>query len=301
MLDVLKANSGDAEIGIIDDSIVDSPEFNIVPARAIEGTSYKTKIRTGNPTVSFRKANDGVTASKSNLELRDVECYIMSARIQADKAVADVYPMGGAEAYFAEEAMHTFEASTELFGTQFYYGDILTSNGFPGLQSAVDTTMVYDATGTTAATATSIYLVRMGPRDVQAVLGANGQLRLGDMREETITGNNSLDLPGYVADLTAWIGLQSTNKNSIARIYNVTEDSGKTADDALIARGLELFPASRQPTHIFMNKRSIWQLQRSRTATTTDGREAPLPTSVFGIPIVNTDSLVITEAIDQGI
>ncbi len=296
MLDVLTANSGDAEIGIIQDSIIDAPEFSVVPARSIPGTSYKTKIRTGSPTVAFRKANDGVTPSKSTLELRDVGCYIMSGRIEADKAVADTYP-GGPEVYFAEEGVEVFQKSTELFGTQFYYGNVDTSNGFPGLESIVDSSMVYDATGTTADGANSIYLVRMGKQDVEAVLGVDGQLQLGAMREETITGNNSLDLAGYVADLIAWIGLQNTNKNSVARIYNVTAESTKTADDALISRGLELFPASRQPTHIFMPKRSLWQLQRSRTATTTTGQVAPLPPEVFGIPIVVTDSLVTTEAI----
>lgn len=296
LLDTLKANSGDAEAGIIEDSIIDAPEYNIVPARTIGGTSYKTKLRTGKPTAAFRAANDGVAATKSTLELRDVNCYILSGRVEADKAVADTWPEGP-EAYFAEEASAIYESSIQTLGTQFYYGDVNTGNGFPGLESIVDSTMTYDATGSTASTGSSIYFARLGPKDIQFVVGANGVLQLSDMKEETITGDNSLDMAGYTAHLTAWLGLQNTNKNSVARIHNITAQAGKMVDDALLTRGLELFPASRQPTHIFMSPRSLWQLQRSRTATTSDGSEAPLPSSAFGKLIVSTDSIVNTEAI----
>lgn len=302
ILDVFKAKSGDAEVGIIENSEVEAPEFSVVPGRDIDGIKYQTKVRTGRPTVAFRKPNDGVDPTKSNLELKDVNCYIMSGRVEADKAVADAYP-GGWETYFAEESSATFEAATETFGTQFYYGNIneaengASADGFPGLQSVVDSSMVYDATGTSAGAANSIYLVRFGPKDVQAVLGMGGMLELGDVRVESITGNNSKQLPGYVADLSAWIGLQNSNKNSVARIYNVTTESGKGCDDDLITKALELFPANRMPTHILMPKRALFQLQRSRTATNSTGRAAPIPTESFDIPIVVTGSLLTTEAI----
>ena len=296
MLDVMKANSGDAEVGIIEDNIVFAPEFELLPSKAIDATHYKARIRTGLPTVGFRKANQGFPRSKSTYEERLVNTFILSALVECDKAVADTYP-GGVDAYFAEESSAVFQASQRVFGSQFYYGKVAESDGFPGLESVVDDEMVLDATGTTANGATSIYFVRLGPRDVRGVNGAGGGLSLGAIREESITDKDGLKLPGYVADMTSWLGLQAVNKNSIGRILNITKEVGKTVDDDLLSRALELFPSQFQPTHIFMNKQSIGQLARSRTATNITGVPAPRPTDYEGLPIVGTDSIVLTEAI----
>jgi hypothetical protein len=78
----------------------------------------------------------------------------------------------------------------------------------------------------------------------------------------------------------------------VGRIANVGNTTGDTCDDDLLTKGLELFPAEAMPNMIVMNKRSLWQLQRSRTFTSPTGAMAPLPTEFMGIPIITTDSLV---------
>ena len=296
MLDVMKANSGDPEVSIIEDNIVFAPEFELLPSKSIETTHYKARIRTGLPTVGFRAANLGFPRSKSTYEERLINTFILSGRVEGDRAVVDTWP-GGSDAYFAEEGAAVFQAGQRIFGTQFYYGKVAESDGFPGLEAAVADAMTLDATGTTADGATSIYFVRMGVRDVRGVNGNGGGMQLGSIHEETIEDKDGNSLPGYVADMTSWLGLQAVNENSIARIYNITKETGKTVDDDLLSRALELFPSQFQPTHIFMNKQSVGQLARSRTATNITGVPAPRPTDYEGLPIIATDSLIITEPI----
>ena len=77
----------------------------------------------------------------------------------------------------------------------------------------------------------------------------------------------------------------------------LTADTGKGLTDLLIADLLSRFPASRPPTELVMNRRSLMQLQKSRTATNATGAPAPIPTESFGVPIIVTDQISSTEAL----
>jgi hypothetical protein len=162
--------------------------------------------------------------------------------------------------------------------------------------------MVVDAGGTTASTGSSAWFVREGVKDVQWVWGANGSLALSPIRVETITGENSKGMAGYVRELLAYPGLQVGSTQSICRIKKLTADSGKGLTDALISQALAKFPPGRGPTHLLMHSRSLAQLQASRTATSPSGAPAPYPTAIVGmdgsnIPIKVTDAISITESL----
>jgi hypothetical protein len=60
---------------------------------------------------------------------------------------------------------------------------------------------------------------------------------------------------------------------------------------------MQIFPASRGPNYVVMNRRSLGQLQRSRTATNPTGAPAPFPQEAFGVPIVVTDQINSTETL----
>jgi hypothetical protein len=51
------------------------------------------------------------------------------------------------------------------------------------------------------------------------------------------------------------------------------------------------------PTILVMNRRSLKQLQESRTATNATGAPAPFPSEAFGVPILVTDAITNTEAL----
>jgi hypothetical protein len=306
LLDIVKANGADAQVGLIEEAIATHPELTLGAARTIRGYMYKTLVRTSVPltTGSFRAANEGTTPLKSTYENRTVECFIMEPRFQADKAVADAYE-DGAPAYIAMEASGIMEGEMQGLAKQFYYGTGNNSKGFPGLIAAYDSTnMVIDAGGTTATTGSSCWLVKFGPKDVQWVWGLGGQLSFSPVRIESIVDSNDSTkrFDGYVQTMLARPGVQVGSLNSVVRIKKLTADSGKGLTDARIASALALFPSGIQPDVILCTRRSLTQLQASRTATNPTGAPAPFPREIVGmagqnIPIMVTDAILNTEAL----
>lgn len=307
LLDIAKLNGNDAVVGLIESVITAAPELQVIPARTIKGTSYRTALRTSYPDVGFRAANAAVTAGKSSFENKLVECHILSSLITADKAVASAYEDGVA-AWQALEAEGVAKQALIEIGKQIFYGVNTTfggdAAGHPGLLATYDSTnMVVDAGGTTDNVSSSAWLVCLGPQDVQLIFGNNSTLQLSSWSEQVVSS-----IPSYVADLTAWVGLQQVNPYSACRIKKLTTDSGKGLSDSLIAEALSKFPVGKMPNALFVNRRSLMQLHKSRTVTLFGGPGAskpqgsveiiaPMPTEAFGIPIVVTDSIVSTETL----
>lgn len=313
LLDIAKINGTDGGLAELADEVARSvPEIsgmsyagsklvrigNMGASRDIKGTEYRTLVRTGNPTFAFRDANAGVAASKSTFENRLVECFIANVRWTADKAVADAC-VDGAQAYIAEEAMAMLRAAFMGLGAQFYYGRGTggDSKGHPGLINSLDSALTVDAGGTTDDVASSCWAVKWGPTDVQWVLGAGGQLKVDDVRIESIADPNdsTKSLTAYVQEMLAWVGVQVKSKYSVGRIKKLTTDSGKGLTDALLGSLVSKFPVGVMPDAFLCSRRSLEQLRASRTATSSTGKEADIPVDHQGIPIVPTDSILNTE------
>jgi len=302
LLDIAKANGSDAVTGLVEEATAAHPEIMLGQARTIRGLNYKTLVRTANPVVAFRNANEGMAATKSTYENRLVETFILNPRIEADKAVADASEDGW-EAALAMEALGITEASMQKLAACFYYGTRAAYGGdakaFPGLLDAYDDSgMLVDATGSTSGTGSSVWAVKFGAKDVEWVYGNGGELAVTDPRIETIYDENNDPLTGYVQELLARPGLQVGSLRSVGRIRNITAQSGKTLTDDMISDLLSKFQVGSRPDVLLMNRRSLKQLQQSRTATNNTGAPAPFPTESFGVPIAATDSIVSTEAID---
>lgn len=316
LLDVAKLTGNDAVVGLIEENLKYSPEANLFPFRTISGTSYKTGIRTGLPSTSFRNANEGHTPGKSTFKQRLVECFIFGGQVEVDKAVADAYE-DGAEALQAIEASGVMQSAMRAIGSQIWYGTTVDSKGFPGVKASTvfgETTSAGDALtinagGTTATTASSVYAVRYGAQNMQLIGGRDATFSLDDFMVQQIADPNDATkkLTAYVAGLTSWLGLQIGNENCARRIANLTADSGKGLTDSLLADLLATFPVGYTPDAIFMSRRSRTQLQKSRTVTLFgQGRArpeqsaiAPIPTEYDGIPIIVTDSILNTDAIES--
>lgn len=324
LLDIAKLNGNDAVVGLVEENLTYAPELSVVPARTVKGTSYRTVSRDTYPGVGFRAANGGVPYTKSTFLNRLHECYIFSGNIRADVAVAMAHE-DGPEAFKAIEASGVMKQALIEIGQQFFYGTAADAKGFPGLNAfhtaftteltnrSVDT-LVVDAGGTTADTASSVYGVKFGEQGLQFIFGQGSAMTLGDWFEQMVNdGNAGQDYKAFVNSLNAWIGLQAANPYCIGRIKKLTADSGKGLTDSLGEDLLALFPIGYKPDVWFMNRRSRRQLQKSRsvvlssgvpqrqnaTGTGTGGAEitAPVPTEMCGIPIICTDSLTNTEAL----
>lgn len=305
LLDLAKLNGSDAVVGLIEEALAAAPEMQTIPGRTIKGTSFKTVIRTGLPSVSFRQINAGVTPSKSTFAEKLVQAFVLASRVEVDKAAlagSDQSP----EEIKATEGAGVMEAALRTIGTQVFYGVSSDANGFPGLQAMVNSDLVVDAGGSTGGTASSVYAVRMGPQGVQFVFGNNTTFDLSPWRDETLTDASGKKFPGEVADLCSWVGLQCVNKWAVGRIRDITADNTKTMTDALVAELLSKWRGAA-PDVLFMNRRSAYQLQVSRTVSIqTSAKDkadgtlmgfAPQPKESNGIPIVVTDQIVSTEAL----
>jgi len=298
LLDIAKANGSDAVVGLIDEATRAQPELTLGAARTIKGLNYKTLVRTANPTVAFRNANEGAAVTKGSYENRLVETFILNPRWECDKAVADRYE-DGPEAYIALEAAAMMEAAMQHLAKVFYYGTNATygdAKGFPGLLDVYDSTnMVVDAGGTTDNVASSVWAVKFGPKDVTWVWGNEGQLEMDDPTTARVLDADGNPYTAYVQELLAYPGLQVGSIYSVGRIKKLTTDNGKGLTDDLISQLLSKFPVGRKPDVLFMSRRSLQQLQASRTATNPTGAPAPFPQDAFGIPIAVTDAIVDTE------
>lgn len=314
LLDVAKLNGNDKIVGLIEENLTYAPELQIFPARTIAGTSFYTVKRTGFPSVSFRGANAGVTPSKSTFAKQLTECFILGGAVEFDRMVGEAHE-DGLGAYEMIEASGVMKAAMIKLGAQIWYGTTNDAAGFPGIKAltpktAVDgsSTIVVNATGSTATTASSVYAVKFGTQDVQIVTGRNSTFELTPFRDQQIPdpADSTKRLPGRVADLGAWVGLSLQNVNCVGRILNLTEDSGKGLTDLLLADLMAKFPVGYKPDAFFMSRRSRKQLQKSRTVTLFgqgSGRPsqpniAPIPTEYEGVQIIATDSILDTDAIE---
>lgn len=315
LLDIAIQNVADAGRELIDEAVRAVPEVtgrhrigtqeitipNTALAETIPGTEYKTLIRTSLPTATFRNANEGSTPSKSGYENRQVETFILNPRWECDVAVAQRHVRGEAE-YIREEGVAIVEAAFKTLGRQFFYGRGTNGDakGHPGLIDSVNSALVVDATGSTSNTGSSVWAVKWGPRDVTWVMGQGGSLSLSELRKGDIVDSNNRRMTAYIQELLCYPGVQVGSIYSCARLKNLTEQTGKTLTDALLARLFSTFPEGWYPDALYMSQRSGYQLQTSRTSAmqmNVKGSTAPWPTDYQGVPIVYTSSILNTEAI----
>lgn len=313
LLDVAKLNGNDTVVGLIEENQQYVPEARVFPVRTITGTNYTTVTRTGFPSVSFRSGNQGVTASKSTFAQKLVECFILASRVEVDKAVLQAQKSEAASIEMLESS-GVMKQVLITIATQIWYGVTADAKGFAGVKAstAFGGATTLNSGGSNATAQSSLYAVKFGTQDVTLIAGNGTVFDLGEFRDETIYDADDAPLPGRVADLCGWIGLQIGNVNCVGRICNIGDD-GETNDtltDAKIAQLLRKFPVGYQPDAFFASRRSLGQLQTARTVVINSGpgatkaggsleAVAPIPDSAFGIPLYASDSILVTDAVES--
>jgi hypothetical protein len=295
-LDIAKFNSSDGIAGLIDEVSKSAPEMSIFPGDTVPKRTFKGLVRTGLPTVGFRKYNEGVEPTKSTYTLKEFQCFLLDAQMEMDVEVAKSDDRGESEVLSAVAADH-LEGGLIGIGSQIWYGTV------------VDSTLVLDATGTTDSTCTSVYGVIANPRYCSMLFGDGVGLQEVGWTPQWIT-RNSKELRVYKNAITGVIGMAWRNKYALVRIKKLTAESGKTLTDALLIQAKSKLPARFQDllTHWFMSPRSRRQLQVSRTVTLqgngtgnpkgNQGLVSVTPTAdVDGVPIICTDSILETETL----
>jgi len=309
LLDLLKLKSGsDGVLHLVEAVGKSAPEVMALPSKTITGTSYDVTLVTKYPTVGFRKANQGMSASGAEFETRKAQCFILDTRIEVDKAVARSHDKGP-DALMAKYSAITMKGALLGMGNQTIYGEAIDGSGFPGLEQMVTAGMTLDATGSSANAGSSVYFV-FGDEDfgVAYVYGEDSTFELQPFVDGEGTDAQGKKFPAHVSYLNCRPGLSCASPFAVGRIKNLTAQAGKGLTDSLGYQLLEKFPTDVVPTHVLMNRAQRGMLQRSRTVTINgdgkkgstggaEGNVAPLPTELCGIPIICTDSITSTEAI----
>jgi hypothetical protein len=307
LTDLVKLNDLNARDNGITDLLNDSPVLRAIYATtASNGTKHNYLKQTGAPTVGFRSPNAGKSNSNSSYTEITLNLALIDASFVIDQAIAASYRYGE-EAFIERESRSQLRQALFQFEQQMWYGQVAgAAAGFVGFAdnanyNAAAGSLVVNAAGTTAATASSVWLIRSVPDEqgVTAIIGNQGEIAIG----ETVSTLKPDDtdatkfFPAWMTPISGYIGVQIGGNYSAVRIGNVTGDAGKGLTDALISKAIALFPVGKGPTHICCSRRSLQQLQASRTATSPSGAPAPIPQDSFNIPIVVTDSILNTEAL----
>jgi hypothetical protein len=281
----------------------DAPLMKTLAATiASNGTNHKYLKQTTTAGAGFRTPGTGLFNTVSVDTQVTIALQIADASFTVEKSLADGYYKGAAE-YVAREMRRKIRATMFLCEQQLIGGTgAANAAGFAGIAdtlSALANSMVVNAAGTTATTGSSVYLIRTNDlgTDCQVVIGNGGNIAVGETVVQRTDDGSGKHYAGLYTPVEGWLGLQLGSANSIARIANLTADSGKGLTDLLITKALGLFPASRQPNLIVMGRRSLQQLQNSRTSYNPTGAPAEIPNQAFNIPIVVTDGIGVVEAL----
>lgn len=182
---------------------------------------------------------------------------------------------------------------------------------------------VLNAGGTTASTASSVYAVKFGRNDAKLMLGGeNGVAGFLNMPQPTRVWKTDIDPVDsksksqwwWVTSAEGYAGLclagsnevnRPYRQNCVRRLFNLTNDSGKGLTETKLDYLIESMPV--MPDVLYMSNRSREQLRDSKGNASLfipGGNapsvilRAPVPTEHRGIPIIATDRIKNTDAIE---
>jgi hypothetical protein len=313
LAELVRFNSLDVNPAEISDILNMSPVLRVMHAmQSSNGTTHKYNKETTAPTIGFRAVNAGADYTAGSSTQVSIDLKYIDAKIIEDVAACDAY-RGGRTAWIDRLTVKQLRQALFTLEKQFFYGTQTGGDaaGFLGLADDANydkknDDLVTDAGGTTAATASSVWFLRSTPDDASvALVGAgdnllaqdNINITVGEIFETVVLGSNSKSMVALARNAGGHLGVQIGSKYAVGRICNITADSGKGLTDLLLSTALQKFPAAMQPTMICMSRRSLGQLQRSRTTYNPIGMPAPRPTEYEGIPIIVTDAIGDTEAL----
>ena len=193
---------------------------------------HKTRMRTGLPTVYYRRLYRGTPVSKSQWSQVKETCSMLEARQELDVKEVELYG-DKAKAFRMSEAKAFMESLRQKVARTLFYGAQDASpdefNGLSIRYSDPSSKHVISAGSDSPAGNCSMWLVRWGSDTVHGIYpkGSKGGVSHKDLGTYTTTdsdgGSNKFEV---VADLYSWdVGLAVRDWRAVARICNI--DSSK--------------------------------------------------------------------------
>lgn len=234
-------------------------------------TGHRTTVRTGLPTVTWRKLYGGVQPSKGRTKQVTDNTGMLEAYAEVDKALADLN--GNTAAFRLSEDMGFLEAMNQEIQQTILYGNEGTEpEAFTGLTprynllSAANGENIIDGGGTDTDNA-SIWLVVWGPNTAHGIVpkGSTAGLQRKDHGEVTIENVDGAGgrMQAYRSHYRWDAGLTVRDWRYVVRIANIdksllTVDMSTGADLAdLMFQAMEIVPNLNMGRPVFYMSRTV--------------------------------------------
>jgi len=211
-----------------------------------------------------------------------------------------------------DEAIATLRGSVIRLCQQFWYGTNISSKGFVGLSTQVDTAKnEVSAGGADGADSSSVYLVYFddtvsNPQGVHMFLGNGGRMMMSPewIKQRVADPNNAAKFfMAFINNFLSYIGLVVARPESVYRVKGVTTANPFTDSVAadLLAKVPLALQADKTKWRWFMNGPARTTLQKSRATVNVSNKVggggvfADIPTNCQDILIQPTDSLRTTD------
>jgi hypothetical protein len=280
-------------------------------------TGHRTTVRTGLPSVTFRRLNEGVTPSKSTTAQIDEGCAMLEAMSEVDVDLAGLN--GNTPAFRLTEAQAFIEAMNQQMAATVIYGNVNTNpqqfTGFmPRYNSLSGVTGQNIISGAGAGSDNgSLLLVVWGPNTVAGIYpkGSQGGLVHEDLGVDTVqtgTGIGTGRMRAYV-DRWQWkCGLVVKDWRYVVRTANidisnlVAESSAADLVKSMV-KMIHRVPAMGMGRPVFYCPRSVREmldiqaLNKTSSQLTLETFDGKRVTAFQGIPIRTVDQMLETEAV----
>jgi len=282
-------------------------------------TGHKTTVRTGLPSVTWRKLYGGVQPSKSTTAQITDTTGMLEAYAEIDKALADLN--GNTAAWRLSEEMPFIESlNQEVASTVFYGNETTEPEAFTGLsprfnlKSAANGDNIISANDSTTPTDNqSIWLVGWGPNTCHGIIpkGSVSGIQISDKGQVTIENLNGDGgrMEAYRTHYRWDAGLTVRDWRYIVRIPNISK-ALLTADASsgpnlpnLMFEAIERIQSLSGVRPVFYMSRTVATKLRQQTAAAVKSSTlmvenvgGVLVQSFNGIPLKRVDALAADEA-----
>jgi hypothetical protein len=274
LLDLAKASDPNGKIAVIAE-ILDETNEILLDMSWIEGnlpTGHRSVMRTGIPTPTWRKLNEGVQPNKATTVPQTDNTGMLEAYAEVDKALADLN--GNTNAFrLSEDRAHIEGINQELADTVFYGNEGTEPEAFTGLApryndlsaESADNIIAGGGTGTDNA---SIWLVVWGSNTIHGIVpkGSKAGLQIEDKGQVTIqdasNGSNTGRMEAYQTHYRFDAGLVVRDWRYAVRIANID----KSALSIVFTSGVFTTSSAHLPNLMFQAMRLIPNLNMGRPA-----------------------------------
>lgn len=280
-------------------------------------TGHRYTNRTALPSISWRKMNEGILASKSQTNQADETCGQLEGLSKIDCKLADLY--GNAGAFRLTENQGFMQAmQNEIETGCFYHSTKSAPEKFMGLSPRLDATtntggsqILKHDPSPSGSDQTSMWLVGWGTDTVHMIYpkGSNGGLESHDMGQQLVddgTGAGKV-FRAWVSNWNWQVGLAVEDWRYLVRICNIDVSQLSATGSALIQsmiKAVHMIQDRMKVRLVFYCNRTIGTYLHLQALDSVKNSTLSIQnvggqfiTTFLGIPIRESDALLNTESI----